>query len=275
MRSVYPFNIAHTRVDNALLLRYLSLVCFFGKGLLIRTKKSLSFYKEFMEKEIYRITEDLMIGDLKIVQDKRLYRFTSDSILLSRFADCINHEKVADFCAGSGIVGLHYYGLNADKVDKVDLFELQPELCELAHTSIQINRLEDKFSVIEGKLQNAPADFNGKYSLVLCNPPYKKKNSGEQGLSDHIAICRHEVEITLEEIIRTAARLLAYGGRLCICQKLERFTDVIYYMKNNGIEPCDIAFVRTKPEKPPYLVMVKGVKGKKPQLKQIGELING
>ena len=125
-----------------------------------------------MDDEIYRITEDLMIGDLKIVQDKRLYRFTSDSIVLSRFADCLKSEVVADFCAGSGIVGLHYYGLHADRVKTVDLFELQPELCEIARKSIEINGLQDKFSLIEGRLQDAPVSLNGKYTLVLCNPPY-------------------------------------------------------------------------------------------------------
>ena len=60
-----------------------------------------------------------MLGGLKIVQDERYYRFTSDSVLLSRFASCKKGEKVADFCAGAGIVGLHYYGLNADKVSSV------------------------------------------------------------------------------------------------------------------------------------------------------------
>lgn len=227
-----------------------------------------------MEKEIYRITEDLMLGDLKIVQDKRLYRFTSDSIILSRFADSYNGEVVADFCAGSGIVGLHYYGLNTDKVKSVDLFELQSELCDLARSSIELNNLADKFTVIEGRLQDATISQNGKYSLILCNPPYKRKNGGEQGLAGHIAVCRHEIEITLEEIIATASRLLKFGGRLCICQKLERFTDLIYHMRKYDIEPCAIEFVRTRPDKPPYLVLVKGVKGKRPQLKDIGEILN-
>jgi len=228
-----------------------------------------------MEDEIYRITEDLMIGDLKIVQDKRLYRFTSDSIILSRFAKAKGNDRVADFCAGSGIVGLHFFGLNADKIDSVDLFEIQKSMCDLARKSIEINGLEDKFSVYEGKLQNAPQELNGKYSVVLCNPPYKKKNSGEQGMSEHIAICRHEREITLDEIIKTAARLLCYDGRLYICQKIERFTDLICAMRAGGIEPCGIDFVRTQPDKPPYLVLVKGVKGKKPQLKDVGERLNG
>ena len=34
----------------------------------------------------YEVLEDMMMDGLKIVQDTRLYRFTSDSVLLSRFA---------------------------------------------------------------------------------------------------------------------------------------------------------------------------------------------
>ena len=34
----------------------------------------------------YEVAEDLMIDGLKVIQDTRLYRFTSDSVLLSRSA---------------------------------------------------------------------------------------------------------------------------------------------------------------------------------------------
>lgn len=223
--------------------------------------------------EIFEITEELMLGGLKIVQDKRYYRFTSDSILLSRFASCKKGERVADFCAGSGVVGLHYYGLNTNKVSSVHLFELQPELCNLAQKSIDINGLGDKFTLIRGKLQQAGVQFNGLFSLILCNPPYKKAGSGEQGLSEHIAACRHETQITLEEIIQCAKRMLAPGGRLCMCQRVERLTDLIYRLRENGLEPYKIAFVRTK-NGLPYLVLVEATKDKKPQLKVFNEIIN-
>lgn len=215
-----------------------------------------------------------MLGGLKIVQDKRYYRFTSDSVLLSKFATAAKKgEKVADFCAGSGIVGLHYYGLNAQNVSSVHLFELQPELCALAQKSIEINELSDKFTLVRGKLQDSPVSFNGVFSLILCNPPYKKANSGEQGLSEHLAACRHETQITLEEIIKTAKRMLAPKGRLCICQRTERLTDLICLLRENGLEPFRMAFVRAKNGEP-YLVMVEAAKGKRPQLKIYGEIVN-
>ncbi len=224
--------------------------------------------------EIFEIAEDLMLNGLKIVQDKRYYRFTSDSILLSKFASARRGEKVADFCAGSGIVGLHYYGLNQDKVKSVTLFELQEELCALAQKSIEINGLEEMFEICNGRLQDAPKSYNSTFSLVLCNPPYKKKDSGEQNLSRHIAICRHECEITQKEIIQTAKRLLSPGGRFCICQRIERLTDLLCDLRECGLEPNKMVFVRTV-SGDPYLVMIEATKDKKPQLKVLSEIING
>ena len=46
--------------------------------------------------------------DKKIIQNVNLYRFTSDSILLSRFARAKYGDNVADFCSGSGVVGFRF-----------------------------------------------------------------------------------------------------------------------------------------------------------------------
>lgn len=50
-------------------------------------------------------------GDKKIIQNTALYRFTSDSVLLSRFARAKCGDSVADFCSGSGVVGFHLCAL--------------------------------------------------------------------------------------------------------------------------------------------------------------------
>lgn len=224
--------------------------------------------------EIFEITEDLMLGGLKIVQDKRYYRFTSDSVLLSKFAKKAKRgETVADFCAGSGIVGLHYYGLNQKNVKSVHLFELQDPLCDLAQKSIEINKLNDVFSLVRGRLQDAPVIYNGAFSLILCNPPYKKAGGGEQNLSPHVAACRHETQITLEEIVACAKRMLKPGGTFCICQRVERLCDLMFLLRSYDLEPYETAFVRTE-KGAPYLVMINAAKGKKPQLKVLNEIVN-
>ncbi len=220
------------------------------------------------------VLEDLGIKNLKIYQDTELYRFTSDAVLLSKFASCKKGEIVADFCSGSGIVGLHYFALN-ENIKSVDLIEIQNELAKLSQKTITLNNLDSTFKVLNMPLQQLDNTYNEKYSLILCNPPYKKAGSGEPNPNKHLAICRHEVTITQEEIVKIASKKLKYQGRLCMCQRTERLTDLIICMRQYNLEPSRIQFVVTNSNKKPYLFLIEGVKNVKPQLKVLENVVNG
>lgn len=175
--------------------------------------------------------ESLMLGDLKIIQSDNLYKFTSDSVLLSRFAPA-GKKKVLDLCSGSGIVGLHYYGVNLSSPPTLlSLCEIQTSLAEMSKKSIALNGLENIFEV-----QNIPLQqFKGRgYDLVLCNPPYKKAGSGFFPSDEHISTCRAELKVTLEEIIDSAYRALSIGGSFCICHKTERAAELIFEAEKRG-----------------------------------------
>ncbi len=217
--------------------------------------------------------EELGIDGLKIIQDYDLYRFTSDSVILSRFASFRKNEKVADFCSGSGIVGLHYYALHQN-LSSVTFFEIQKQLADINGKSIELNNLQDKMTVENCRLQDIRSEYNGYFSLILCNPPYKKKNSGEVNLAPHIAMCRHETEITQEEIVEIASKKLRHGGRFAICQRIERFTDLICSLKNNGLNPSKIQFVATGDNSRIYLALIEAVKNTAPQLKILPTIEN-
>ena len=220
------------------------------------------------------VIEDILIDNLKIIQDDTLYRFTSDAVILSKFATFKKGDVVADFCSGSGIVGIHYYALNKG-VKSVDLIEVQEELANLSKKSIELNGLEEKFSVLNMPIQQLGNEYNQKYSLILCNPPYKKCGSGETNLDKKIAICRHEVLVTQEEIITVASKKLKYGGRLCMCQRVERLTEMIATLVECGLEPSRLQFIVTKNNATPYLFLIEAVKGVKPQLKVLENFVNG
>lgn len=210
----------------------------------------------------YEVLEDMLLDGLKIVQDTRLYRFTSDSVLLSRFAQARNGEKVADFCAGSGIVAFHFYALNKDKKNlSFTLFELQEELSALSKKTAQYNGF-DNFSFVQGRLQDMPKQYNESFSLVLCNPPYER--GGLENSEYKKAICRKEITINLQEIAKAASRALKFGGRLCMLHRADRLAEVCYTLKEHNIEVKKIQFVGGRYEMKPYLVMVEGVKGGKP-----------
>lgn len=221
----------------------------------------------------YEVLEDMLIDGLKIVQDTRLYRFTSDSVLLSRFAKPKKGDVVADFCAGSGIVGFHFYALNKEKFPSmsVTLFELQEDLSNLSKKTAQYNGF-DNFSFCQGKLQEIPKQYNEKFSYVLCNPPYEK--GGFDNDEYHKAICRKEITITLAEIARAASFALKFGGRIAMLHRADRLAEVCYTLKQQQLEVKKIQFVSGKDIQKPYLVMVEAVKGGKPNCEILPTLIN-
>ncbi len=227
-----------------------------------------------MELSEHEVLEDMQMGGLKIVQDERLYRFTSDSVLLSKFAKAKKGEKVADFCAGSGIVAFHFYALNEGTEGlSFTLFELQSDLCRLAEKTIEYNGFTG-FEVVEGRLQELPKRFCEQFSLILCNPPYERAGSGFDNEAYEKAICRKEITITLAELATAFAAALKFGGRVCLLHRADRIAEVCYELKKVNIEVKKIQFVGGRYATKPYLVMVEGVKGGKPSCEILPTIIN-
>ncbi|MBE7085140.1 MAG: methyltransferase domain-containing protein [Clostridiales bacterium] len=228
---------------------------------------------ERIELKESEVLEDMQLDGLKIVQDKNLYRFTSDSVLLSKFAKAKNGDNVADFCAGSGIVAFHFYALNRHEKARLQftLFELQESLLSLAKKTAVYNGF-DNFSFACGRLQEIEEKYREKFSLVLCNPPYEK--GGFDNETYEKAICRKEITLTLEEIAQSASFALKYGGRIAMLHRADRLAEVCYTLKSVHIEIKKIQFVAGRDGAKPYLVMVEGVKGGKPACDILPTIVN-
>jgi tRNA1Val (adenine37-N6)-methyltransferase len=213
----------------------------------------------------FEVADDMKIDGLKIVQDTRLYRFTSDSVLLSKFATPKKGDIVADFCAGSGIVAYHFYALNRGQFPDMPftLFEMQESLHNLSKKTAVLNGF-DNFSFVCGKLQDIEEKHREKFSLVLCNPPYER--GGLENDDYQKAVCRKEITLNLEDVAKAAAFALKFGGRLCMLHRADRIAEVCYTLKKYNLEVKKMQFVAGRSLTKPYLVMVEAVKGGKPQV---------
>lgn len=212
---------------------------------------------------------ETLFGDKIIIQNTELYRFTSDSILLSRFAKGKVKDRVADFCAGSGAVGFHFLCLNPH-IQSLTLFELQPALADMARRTASANGFDCR--VVGGRVQDIGAEFDGAFSLILCNPPYER--GGFENISYEKAICRKEITITLPEIIEVAAKKLKFGGRFATVNRADRLAEIFYTLKAHGLEPKKMQFIRGGENTVPYAVMVEAVKGGKPTIEILPDIVN-
>ena len=203
-------------------------------------------------------TEEYLLDGMKIVQDSEQYRFTSDAVLLARFLRAKRGERVADFCAGSGVVGLHFFGENRG-VEHVTLFEMQPALARLSERSIALNRLEEKFTVENVRLQEIPPAYTEAFTLILANPPYER--GGFSAARGSVAPCRRELSLTLGELCAAAARCLRFGGRFALIHRADRTAEVICALHEHRLEPKKLQFVAGRAGAKPYAVLIAAVKG--------------
>ncbi|MBO7385522.1 MAG: methyltransferase, partial [Clostridia bacterium] len=115
--------------------------------------------------------DDLQRGGLKILQKEHGFRFGTDAVLLSDFALIRRRERVADFGTGTGVIALLIAARHPDV--RLDAIELQPDMADMARRSVEMNGLQDRITMHEGDLRDAPKMLGcGRLDAVICNPPY-------------------------------------------------------------------------------------------------------
>ena len=210
-------------------------------------------------KETERL-EDLQFNNLFIIQDTKGYRFTSDAVALANFVKVKSGGKLIDLCSGSGVIGILASAKN--KVSKTVLVEIQECLSDMSRRSVEYNKLEN-IEVVNAPLQNISKTVGVEvYDAVVCNPPYKKCGTAKLlNENESIAIARHELTVTLEEIIKEASVLLKFGGEFYIINKEERLVDMMVLLRKYNLEPKVLKLLPST--KGANVVMLKAKKGGK------------
>lgn len=202
--------------------------------------------------------EDLQCRGLYLIQKKEGFRFGTDAVLLADFAKSIQSKRTLDLCTGTGIIPILLS--RKTKTPEIHGLEIQEDIADMAQRSVILNHLEGQVTITAGDLKNALCFYPpSSFSLITCNPPYMKPGSAILNNSDTKTISRHEILCTLDDIIKMSARLLTYGGHLCMVHRPNRLVDVLSLMRGNSIEPKMLRFVHTIPEKPPILFLVDGM----------------
>lgn len=213
-----------------------------------------------------RKTEDLGINNLKIIQDSDLFCFGTDSVLLSDFAKAPSGGKVLDLCTGNGIIPIlmSAKGRNTSFTG----IELQEESYSLAVENIKLNNLDDRINMICDDIKNIKNYIkNRSMDVVTCNPPYMSAGSGFINPKSHLAIARHEIKCTLDDVISAVCDVIKFGGRFYMVHRSERLCDIIFKLRKNKLEPKRLCFIHPSPDKAPCLVLTEAVYGAKPSLK--------
>lgn len=203
----------------------------------------------------------------KIFQDTDCFSFSLDSIMLANFATIrLKDKKIVDLGCGNGVIPL-IMSLRCDK--KIIGVELQSKLADMAKRSVDYNGLNDVIEIINTNMKDYVSDETFEsFDLITCNPPYFKVND-KNYFNDNIekVIARHEVEITLSELMVIVKKLLKNNGNFAIVHRTDRLMEILSEFRKNSIEPKRVRFVHEKSNKESTLVLIEGQKNGKVGLK--------
>jgi len=211
-------------------------------------------------------TDTFFNGRLQIKQYRSGYRFSIDAALVAAHAKPHSADTVLDLGTGCGIIAI-ILAFRNPKI-KVHGIEVQPRLADLAALNVKDNGMNKQINIHCMDMRGLQLDMiSGPVDLVVSNPPFRKAESGRINPNRQRAIARHEIKITLLDIVETARSLLRVSGRFVTVYPAERLTDVLTQMRNADIEPKFIRIIHSDRQAAAKLVLVEGNKGGRPGVK--------
>jgi tRNA1(Val) A37 N6-methylase TrmN6 len=207
--------------------------------------------------------EELGIGGYGLIQNKTMFCFGVDAVLLSDFTKVKTGGRVLDLGCGNGIIPILLCAKT--KAAQIVGLEIQKECARLAQRNVELNGLEQRISIQCGDIKTVSDYFEEQtFDAVVSNPPYMEPTRGFRSGSRAVEIARHEVLCDIFDVLEAASRMLKFGGKLFVIHRPARIADLIFSMRQNQMEPKRIRFAHPSPGKRPSMILVEGQKGARP-----------
>lgn len=189
------------------------------------------------------------------------FPLSTDSMVLSHFVRLPKNASVLDLGSGCGTLGLLL--CSRDESCRVTGVELEECAHAAAEENIRRNALAHRMESICADLRTVPERFtSGSFSCCVSNPPYF---SGGPASRD-FPLARREDTCTPEDLMRSAAWALKFGGDFFLVHKPERLAELITTAGRFRLEAKRLCLLRHKPDAPVNLILLQFRKGAKPGL---------
>ncbi len=192
------------------------------------------------------IHELLGYKNIKIIQDSEMFNFSTDSMQLAYFVSCSPKTKnIIDLGCGNAPIPLFLTMKTKAHIIGVDI---QKEICEMAIRSVKLNHFENQIDIINADIKDIYKQVGTNcFDIVTCNPPYfKYLETSNINKNDFLTIARHEIKITLEDIIAESKKLLTEKGSLYLVHRVDRFPEIINLLSKYKFEAKRIRFMYPK-----------------------------
>lgn len=216
----------------------------------------------------------LLEKNLKIIQRSDYFNFSIDSLLIAEFVNITkNMKNILDLGTGNAAIPLF---LSKRTTAKIYGIEIQKVSYDLALRNININNLNEQIYLIYDNMKNYLKHFKmGSFDIVVSNPPFFKVTENRDFLNnlDQLSIARHELEITLDELVKIASELVKDRGYFYLVHRADRLTEITATLQKYKFEAKKIKFCYTTAYKNAKIVLIEAIKNGKTGLTILPPLI--
>ena len=189
------------------------------------------------------------------------FPLSTDSMVLAHFAKLPRDARVLDLGAGCGTLGLLLCSKHPSC--RVTSLELEETAHSMALENIRRNGLDARMESLCADLRSVSERFSpGQFSCCVSNPPYF---SGGPASRSH-PTARREDHCTPDDLFRSAAWALKYGGDFFLVHKPERLAELIAKAAAYKLEAKRLLLLRHKESGPITLILLQFRKGANPGL---------
>ena len=207
-------------------------------------------------------TEDTFFnGRVTVKQPRAGYRYSIDAVILAGHVRPRPEDRIVDLGTGCGIIplilGFRYPGITLSGV------EIQAELADFARANVAANHLEQRVDILPVDMRTLKSStFPAPVDVVVSNPPFYRMSSGRINPESQRAIARHELKVTLEDVLKAAERVLRTAGKFVCIYGSDRLVDLLAGMRTCHIEPKFMRLIHSKigTDADARLALVEGVK---------------
>ncbi|MGL6124884.1 MAG: tRNA1(Val) (adenine(37)-N6)-methyltransferase [Metamycoplasmataceae bacterium] len=198
---------------------------------------------------------------INIYQDKTMFNYSVDTILLGNFATINSKTKnVLEIGANNGALSI-FLSERSRKIN-IDAVEIQEKAIDIAKVNIEINSKEQQINLINDDFNNYAKKHaknqRPKYDLIVCNPPFFKIDAKpKRGATEEILIATHEFKLNLDQIFEGSSKIIEQKGYIALVLPPERLVDVFIAMRKYKFEPKRVKMIFPREEQKPNLVLVE------------------
>lgn len=185
----------------------------------------------------------------------------TDGILLGAWVSCEGVGKLLDIGTGSGLIALmaaQRCAAGGDRRFHITAIDIDVEAAAQAADNFAASPWARQMAALPLSLDNFVEEgHDGEFDVIVSNPPYYIAGKSIIPAGEQRTAARRDADLTLDDILLAASRLLTPQGRLSLILPTARETDLEAAAADAGLHITRRCLVRTTERKAPSRLLAE------------------